>query len=207
MNITTTFSDQKKYLSDILDENDFNALVLLKEELQDTWIKKQIFRTETEMRVSVLNDIKHPTKASKYWQCVREQNAFFESIITLSFEYRKNEVKIKKIKRQLEEETDELEKELLQVELEEYLYARSNMQLIAKDRIREIKLWSKLKNELDDGSFDKVNVNSHQMQSLKITLENKAKAIPFGTSASEIANIVGPLQTILKTENKTLPNS
>lgn len=204
MNITTTFADQKKYLSDILDDNDFNTLVSLKEELQDTWIKKQIFRTETEMRVSVLNDIKHPTKASKYWQCVREQNAFFENIMTMSFEYRKNEVKIKKIQKQLETETDELEKELLQIELEEHLYARSNMQLVAKDRIREIGLWSKLKNELDDGSFDKVDVNSHQMESLKITLENKAKAIPFGTPAAEIANIVGPLQTILNAENKKL---
>ena len=43
----------------------------LKEELQDTIQKVQKYRTETEMRVSVLNDASHPTPASKYWQCVR----------------------------------------------------------------------------------------------------------------------------------------
>ena len=42
----------------------------LKQELQDTHSKVQIYRTETEMRYSVLNHGRFPTKASKYWQCV-----------------------------------------------------------------------------------------------------------------------------------------
>ena len=33
----------------------------IKEELNDTMNKKQMFRTETEMRFSVLNDGKHPS--------------------------------------------------------------------------------------------------------------------------------------------------
>ena len=41
--------------------------------MRDTWTKKQMFRTQTEMEFSVLNDAKYPTKAAKYWQCVREQ--------------------------------------------------------------------------------------------------------------------------------------
>ena len=48
----------------------------LKEELVDTHDKVQIYRTETEMRYSVLNDGRFPTKASKYWQAVREQDVF-----------------------------------------------------------------------------------------------------------------------------------
>jgi len=82
------------HLSNILDADDFKALKELKEELKDTWHKKQVFRTETEMRMSVLQDAKYPTKAAKYWQCVREQNVFFENLMTLSFSYRKNEVEI-----------------------------------------------------------------------------------------------------------------
>lgn len=202
--IVPTFSNQKQYLSEILDESDFNKLVQLKEELKDTWSKKQIFRTETEMRISVLNDVKHPTKASKYWQCVREQNAFFETTMQISFEYRKNEVEIKKIQRKIDTETDDLERELLQIELEEKLYAKSNMQLIAKDRIRELDLWSKLKAELDDGSFDTQNVNTHQMESLQLTLQNKAKSLSPGTSPAEVMNIMGPLQTISKLSQQNL---
>jgi hypothetical protein len=200
--IVPTFANQKQYLSEILDDDDFNKLVVLKEELKDTWTKKQIFRTETEMRISVLNDAKHPTKASKYWQCVREQNAFFETTMQLSFEYRKLEVEIKKVERKLIEETDNLEKELLQIELEEKLYAKANMQLIAKDRIRELDLWSKLKAELDDGSFDTKNVNTHQKESLKLTLENRARMITPNASPAEVTNIMGPLRTAERLEKQ-----
>ena len=55
----------------VLKPEDAQKIIELKDELTDTWTKKQIFRTETEMRISVLNDCKHPTAASKYWQSVR----------------------------------------------------------------------------------------------------------------------------------------
>src|SRR6056300_1766223 len=109
--IKPLLNDSAGYLTRVLDQEDFKKFKKLTAELKDTWTKKQIFRTETEMRVSVLNDGKHPTKASKYWQCIREQNVFFESIMSLSFDYRKNEVKIKKLLRSIEQEQDELEKE------------------------------------------------------------------------------------------------
>ena len=193
--IVPTFVNQKNYLSNILDASDFNKLVELKDELKDTWTKKQIFRTETEMRVSVLNDTKFPTRAAKYWQCIREQNAFFETTMQLSFEYRKNEIEIKKFERAIQKEDDDLEKELLQIELEQKLYSKSNMELIAKDRIRELDLWSKLKVELDDGSFDTQNVNTHQQESLILTLENRAKMITQSAGPAEVMNILGPLKT------------
>ena len=72
-------------LHNILDPKDVDKFKELTEELRDTWTKKQIFRTETEMRFSVLNDFKYPTKASKYWQCVREQNVYLEQLMQLSF--------------------------------------------------------------------------------------------------------------------------
>ena len=39
------------------------------------------------------------------------------------------------------------------------------MQLVARDRMREIKLWSQLKKEFDDGTFDTQDVNRHQLDS------------------------------------------
>jgi hypothetical protein len=71
-----------------------------------------MFRTETEMRFSVLSDNKYPTKAAKYWQSVREQNTHFENLVHLSFDARKNEVEIKKLQRDIKKEKDELEIEL-----------------------------------------------------------------------------------------------
>jgi hypothetical protein len=197
------------HLAQVLDTNDFKALKELKNELKDTWHKKQVFRTETEMRMSVLQDAKYPTKAAKYWQCVREQNVFFENLMSLSFDYRKNEVRIKKLKKKIENETDELKKEMYEIQLEEKLYGRANMELVAKDRMREINQWSQLKAEYDDGSFDTKNVNTHQAESYKLALSNKVKTLTSGSSQAEVFNVVGQLHTLerLEKEGVLLPYS
>ena len=95
-NIATKLETESKYLTNILDKDDVKNFKKLIPELQDTWMKKQMFRTETEMRFSVLSDNKYPTKAAKYWQCVREQNVFLENLMSLSFDCRRNEVKLKR---------------------------------------------------------------------------------------------------------------
>ncbi len=100
-NITTKLETESKYLTNILDKEDVKEFKKLIPELQDTWHKKQMFRTETEMRFSVLSDNKYPTKAAKYWQSVREQNTHFENLVHLSFDARKNEVEIKKLQRDI----------------------------------------------------------------------------------------------------------
>jgi len=190
------------FLSNVLDPSDFKQFVALKEEIKDTWHKKQVFRTETEMRMSVLQDAKYPTKASKYWQCVREQNVFFENLMSLSFDYRKNEVRIKRIKKKLENETDPLRVEMLEIQLEEKLYGRANMELVAKDRMREIEHWSRLKKEYNDGTFDDKNVNTHQAESYKYILTNKVKTLTPGSSQPEVFNVVGQLQTLERLEKE-----
>ena len=197
------------FLTNVLDPQEFKSFIALKDELKDTWHKKQVFRTETEMRMSVLQDAKYPTKASKYWQCVREQNVFFENLMSLSFDYRKNEVKIKKLQRKLEEETDDLKRELLEILVEEKVYSRANMELVAKDRMREIDQWSKLKKEYNDGSFDSANVNTHQAESYKLILQNKVKTLTPGSSQPEVFNVVGQLHTLerLEKEGILLPHS
>jgi hypothetical protein len=166
------------------------------EELRDTWTKKQVFRTETEMRMSVLQDAKYPTKASKYWQCVREQNVFLENLMSLSFDARRNEVKLKRLQEKLKTEEDPLKRELLQIDIDEKTYSVANMQLVARDRMREIKLWSILKKEFNDGSFDDKDVNSHQLDSYHLIMKNKAETLTSGSSQPEVFNVLGQLQTI-----------
>ena len=151
--------------SNFLQDWDYEALISMKSELQDTFEKKQIWRTETEMRISVLNDVNHPTNASKYWQAVREQAVFFENLVTLSFDYRRNNIEILKLQRKLGTEEDELEKEIIIIDIEEKKFHKKNMEIASKDRMREIKLWSKIKSELDDGTFNTTDVNNHQLDS------------------------------------------
>ena len=195
-NIKELVDKESDNLHNILDPNDVTDFKGMVDELRDTWTKKQIFRTETEMRFSVLNDLKYPTKASKYWQCVREQNVYLENLMSLSFEYRRDEVKLKRLEQKLKEEKDPLKKELIQIDIDEKTYGRANMQLTAKDRMREIRLWSQLKKENDDGTFDKQDVNQHQLESYHKIMLNRKDTLTAGSSQPEVFNVLGQLQTI-----------
>jgi len=203
-NIKELVDKESDNLHNILDPKDVTDFKGMVDELRDTWTKKQIFRTETEMRFSVLNDMKYPTKAAKYWQCVREQNVYLENLMNLSFEYRRDEVKLKKLKEKLEKEKDPLEKELIQIEIDEKTYAKANMQLTAKDRMREIKLWSKIKKENDNGTFDKQDVNKHQLESYHKIMLNRKDTLTQASTQPEVFNILGQLKSIEKIKKEQL---
>ena len=207
-NIQTLATTQSKYLSDILDVEDVKEFKKLIPELQDTWKKKQMFRTETEMRFSVLSDNKYPTKAAKYWQSVREQNTHFENLVHLSFDARKNEVEIEKLRRDIAKEKDPLEKKLKQIELEEKLYSKAQMELVAKHRMREVATWSKLKKEFHDGSFDDKDVNTHQANSYMLRLQHQKATLTPGSSQPEVFNVLGQINTLdrVMKEGELLPN-
>ena len=195
-NIKELVDKESDNLHNLLDSNDVSAFKGMVDELRDTWTKKQIFRTETEMRFSVLSDLKYPTNASKYWQCVREQNVYLEQLMTLSFDYRRNDAKIKWLEKKLQKETDEYKKECYEIDLDQKRFDKASMELTARDRMREIKLWSKLKKENDDGTFDKDNVNTHQLESYHKIMLNKKDTITAGSSQPEVFNVLGQLQTI-----------
>lgn len=188
--------------TNILKAEDFEFLSQAAAELSDTMLKRQMFRTETEMEISVLNDIKHPTRASKYWQSVREQAVMFENLVAASFEHRRNEVKIKRLEKKLAEATDEFDREELRVDLDECLFKRANMELTAKDRIREIRLWSQIKGELDDGSFDTKDVNTHQLVSYAQRFILQASNAPKDMPVAEANNLKGQLVSAVKQLNE-----
>ena len=195
-NIQSNANKEVKHLMVLLDKSEASEFKKMVPELQDTWVKKQMFRTETEMRFSVLSDNKYGTNAAKYWQSVREQNTHFENLMRLSFDYRKNDVGIKKLEREIKLEKDPLEKELKQIEIEEKLYGRAGMELVAKARMREISTWSKLKKEFHDGKFDDKDVNTHQAESYMHFLEQQKLTLTPGSSQPEVFNVLGQLETL-----------
>jgi len=203
-NIKSLIQQEEIHLNNLLETEDLKSFKSMVEELRDTWTKKQIFRTETEMKVAVLDDGRYPTRASKYWQCVREQNVFLENLMSLSFDYRRNEAKIKQLQKKLETETDEYKRELYQIDLDEKIYGKANMELVARDRLREIKLWSKFKAEYDDGSFDTKNVNTHQFESLAQIMEHKKNSITPGSSQAEVFNVLSQVDTIDRIKKEKL---
>ena len=204
--------DLKEIIS-VLNDEDAQTILSLKDELMDNWQKKQIFRTETEMRVSVLNDAKHPTNASKYWQSVREMSAHFDALMNLSFDLRKNTVDKLRLDKKIQDllEDEELNRfDIMEsnIDLDRNLYDRNCMLQVAKDRVRELSLWSRIKSELDNQTFDTKNVNTHQAESLHRYFENRVKSLNNASAPAEIQNAMGPYLSFnkMKNEDGTLLN-
>ena len=116
--------------------------------------------------------------------------------MSLSFDARRAEIKLQKLKKDLEKEKDPLEKELIQIDIDEKIFSIANTQLTAKDRMREIKLWSTLKKELNDGTFDTKNVNAHQLDSYHEVYKNRIGSLTPGTSQAEVFNARGQFETL-----------
>ena len=200
---------EEPHLNNLLTQEDLSSFKGMVDELRDTWTKKQMFRTETEARFSVLQDNRYPTKAAKYWQCVREQSSYLDNLMHLSFDYRRNEAKIKWLEQKIDKEEDEYKATKYQIDLDEARFGKASMEKVAKHRMREIKMWSKLKKEFNDGSFNDKDVNQHQLESYGIMYADKAKGITKGTSEAEVFNIMGQLRSLQRIkasgelENKT----
>ena len=200
---------EEPHLNNLLTQEDLSSFKGMVDELRDTWTKKQMFRTETEARFSVLQDNRYPTKASKYWQCVREQSSYLDNLMHLSFDYRRNEAKIKWLEKKIDKEEDEYKATKYQIDLDEARFGKASMEKVAKHRMREIKMWSKLKSEFNDGSFNDKDVNQHQLESYGLMYAGKAKTITDSTSEAEVFNIMGQLQSLQRIkasgelENKT----
>ena len=187
---------EETHLNNLLEQQDLTDFKGMVDELRDTWTKKQMFRTETEARFSVLQDNRYPTKGAKYWQCVREQSSYLDNLMTLSFDYRRNEAKITWLEKKIDKEEDEYKKTKYEIDLDECRFAKASMEKTAKHRMREIKMWSKLKGEFNDGSFNDKDVNEHQLESYGLQYHEKAKTLNPNSDQNEVFNVLGQLNSL-----------
>jgi len=177
-------------------------------QIQANWEKRQMFRTETEMNMSVLNDVKFPTAAAKYWQAIREQSVFWEQLVQLSFEYRRNELDIEEKLQALEDakqnqpfpDQPSIEVRRLQVDLEELQFGKLGMVNTAGHRVRELKLWAGIiaREAAADPSFDTEDVNTHQLVSYALRFERQAKHVGTAASPAELQNLMGQYHTTIR---------
>tara|TARA_R110000851_G_scaffold169921_1_gene316216 strand:- start:4 stop:675 length:672 start_codon:yes stop_codon:yes gene_type:complete len=201
MNEIALLSKAKDALVPMLPSDLETKLAGLTDELQETYAKRQIWRTQTEMMFSVLDDSKHPTPASKYWQCVREQSVFYEQFVQLTLDYRKNNIAILEIEEKLQgDDLNKFERMNLEVEYDSAIWARDGLKTQAKDRMRELDLWSQIKTALVEGNpeFDTEDVNTHQAESYLKRMENRKDTLTSGSQGAEVINVLGPLNTLRK---------
>ena len=201
MNEIALLSKAKDALVPMLSSDLEDKLAGLADELQETYAKRQVWRTQTEMMFSVLDDSKHPTPASKYWQCVREQSVFYQELVQLTLDYRRNNIAILEIEEKLQgDDLNKFERMNLEVEYDSAIWARDGLKIQAKDRMRELDLWSQIKTALVENSpeFDTEDVNTHQAESYLKRMENRKDTLTSGSQGAEVINVLGPLNTLRK---------
>ena len=172
------FRDENAFekMQHVLAADQISVLKKMRENLKLHYETGQVFRSEVEMRFSVLNDGKFPNADAKYWQAVREQNVHFTNLVILGYEYdsecirmknfndmiRRYELKQKKLQRNIAQLADELDIEEAQieidvlqnkidtlvVELEKLDFFQADRKRVAYNRWREVVTWEKIMLEL-----------------------------------------------------------
>lgn len=183
--------------SDLFTEEQSQDLASLRKEIANAWDNQVVWRTFTEANYSVLNDIKFPTSASKYHQATREQLVFYEQTILLSFDFREKQIDLAETLEKLET-AESYEKQRLEVKRDRLFFEIEGMKIQAKDRIRELKMWSEIKNGLDDGTFDTINKDTDELIHLTVRYCREASLIKGKTNdIGAVTNIVGQATTCL----------
>ena len=195
----TKMGIEKIQTTELLSSDDYLIMNDLSSELKHVFEKKQIFRTQTEMKYSVLNDIKFPSWAGKFWQAVREQNVMFTNLVYLSCDYEEKEGELDLLKLEYKKlgntEIDTARKKITNAKIRKSEFELMDMRLTAKDRVRELRQWSEIKDHCKKmQKFNTNDVNADQLESYRLRWLNE-KALGKMTGASDlekaaIANLV-----------------
>jgi len=184
-------------ISDLLTSKQLSEVQELSAEIDEAWQNQTIWRTYTEATTSVLNDLKFPTRAAKYHQSVREQLVFWENLVALSFDYREAQIDLAEVEENLKT-SEGFERQRQEVKRDRLRFNIAGMLKQAEERIREIKMWSQIKKDLDDGSFDTKDKDTDQLLGLTLRYIRELPAAKKSKNAGEAINIVGQAATMLK---------
>ena len=188
----------------ILSPDRFSELAAIEEKVVAGYKNRIMFRAPYLMRVSVLDDVKHPTPDSKYWQANLERTVMFQNLVELSYDYREKEADIK-IKEALYDEQiakntplsrAKAAKTRIQIErIRTHLVA---MKKEADERAREIIGWTEIMDELEPHlEFSTTDQGEHMAKSYPLRFARQKKLIDqVGASDMNGAmNILGLCQT------------
>jgi hypothetical protein len=182
----------------VLSNEDLISLQGLIPEIETAIQSHTIYRTTTEALFSILNDVKHPTVASKYHQAKREQLAMFENLMGLSFNYRLNNIELDEVLIKLSKaEGSKLRK--LEVKRDQLQFKLMWMRKDGQERIRELKMWSQIKADLaESDEFDPNDKDTDELKGLTLRyLYELPAACRAGNDVGGAVNIIAQAKTML----------
>lgn len=179
--------------------------------LQNIMVHTYMWRTDNQKR-SIVSDDYHPTLHSKFHQSILEQKVQFEQAILLAkdFEMKKLDVEETIIAiEELESEVQELESNSVEyrknsiklrkakIELEFKQFELHQIQVAMKYRMKEIKGWKEIEDELldvmkkdgwkEEDIWDK---EAGEIESMFFLFLNNLQALPKATDTAEVNNLI-----------------
>ena len=182
----------------VLANEDLIVLQGLIPEIEQAIESHTIYRTTTEALFSILNDVKHPTAASKYHQAKREQLVMFENLVGLSFDYRAAQIDLEEVNFKIvSSEGFELRKQ--EVQRDRLQFKLMWMRKDGQERIRELKMWSQIKEDLaESDEFDLNNKDTDELKALTLRyLWELPAACRAGNDVGGAVNIIAQARTML----------
>jgi len=184
--------------NNLLSFNDLSYIETLIPELQRTLTTNQIWRSEVQMKYSVLNDVKFPAISGKYFQCLREESLMWTELISLCCTYEALQGKLEleqiKLENVKESRKGNAIKKIINSQINLYKFQLMKCRLEAHHRTREIRLWEKIKSELrdKDSSFDINNPNYQEKDAfekrmvaeMKIAIETNQSSLYKSSKAN-----------------------
>ena len=184
--------------SSVLANEDLIALQEIMPEIEQGIQSHTIYRTTTEALFSILNDVKFPTASSKYHQAKREQLVMFENLVGLSFDYRAAQIELDEVLSKISSSKDfKLKK--LEIKRDRLQFKLMWMRKDGQERIRELKMWSQIKEDLAaSAEFDLNNKDTDELKALTLRyLWELPAACRAGNDVGGAINIIAQAKTML----------
>lgn len=185
--ITEPKKTEQKTIMTVEQENELSKL---RNEIEEGFKNLYIFRSEFLMRNSVL--AMQATLDGKYWQAILERNVHFWELVRLDYDYKikiaeinikkaianKKDDEIKKTEDELNKAIINAETEKLKIEIEKEDIFLIHMRKEAEQRLREIKTWTKIINELKSQlKYSPDNPEEYQAEEWANIYSNKLKIL------------------------------
>jgi uncharacterized membrane protein YgaE (UPF0421/DUF939 family) len=87
--------------------------------------------------------------------------------MALSFDYRRNDAKIKWLEKKIQKEKDEYKLTKYQIDLDQAKFSKASMEKVARHRMREIKMWSTLNANSSEAEIFNVMGQLQSLQRIK----------------------------------------
>ena len=189
-------------IKSFFDEEQQTKLANAQENISRAFNTVTMWRTPTLLRLSVLDDISHPTPDSKYWQLVNEMYAHSTGLAELMFEIEEKQIDLDEVIVDLTTEKDIFELRRLEVKKRRYEFDLVNMQKTAKARIEELNNQSSAMEELKPLlAFGVEDQNAHQLQGFAQSWTSEVCNITEHTDVDSKKNIISRWITCMNVLN------